>query len=68
MMMTWTYNKSGFIAVVTAENVKQAIYQLGEMNILNVTPVDLIPVVTRTRFTRILASGDIPTPSDVKCS
>lgn len=56
-MMTWTYKRSGYIAIVTAENVKQAIYQLSQNGVSDAAPADLIPVVTQTRFTRILAGN-----------
>ncbi len=60
MLMTWTHVAGGVIAVVTADNVDQAINQLRTRLIEagHEDPIirrnDLIPVVTHSRSTRIL--------------
>ncbi len=53
--MTWTYNKDGVIAVVSAELISTAIVWLEkETGISGIKPADLIPVVTSTRWVRVL--------------
>lgn len=69
MAMTWTINNfkahypSGGAAVVTADNVQMAIYLL-EQELeraglkQKIKPEQLIPMVTTSRYVRILCDGD----------
>jgi len=60
--MTWTYNKYGVIAVVTAEDTEQACCQLAKAGVPGVTSSELIPCVTSTRWVRVLRNQHIHTP------
>lgn len=53
--MTWTYNKNEVIVIVTAEDAGQAVRLLTQRGIAAVHS-DLVPVVTSTRWLRILSS------------
>lgn len=58
--MTWTYNKYGIAAVVSAENCEMACLKLARQILdefketIIIKNEDLIPVVTSTRWVRIL--------------
>lgn len=61
--MTWTYNKDGLTAVVTAENCEMACiilnYRFQQKRIKQkCVNKDLVPVVTSTRWSRIFINGE----------
>lgn len=53
--MTWTINKDGFVAVVTADDVHTALFWLAKKaSGVTLSAVDLVPMPTSTRCVRIL--------------
>jgi hypothetical protein len=54
MLMTWTFDTPVAVGIVTAETCELACILLSRRGI-TVSNVDLVPVVTRSRWVRVLS-------------
>ncbi len=53
-MKIWSVNTPSLIAIVSAEDVNQAKAMILEMTGWEITNSDLVPIITSTRWVRIL--------------
>ena len=58
MLTTWTFNTSAGAGVVTADNVDFAKVLVKNKYGIELTNVDLVPMVTKTRYCRLLRWED----------